>query len=106
MTIPLFEKDGFIICFEAEGEHESMHRHFTNDCGWSEAEFEEIEHCAWFSAKVSAWKDGEELGADYLGCCCYETPKEFYTTCKDGYFADMVDEAIREARDTLARRPA
>lgn len=95
---PLFEKNGFIICFEAEPEEISARTHFIKDCGWSEKDFRKLKNFVWFSAKVSAWKDGKELGTAYLGCCCYTTEEEFYTKYKDDYFADMVDEAIAEAK--------
>jgi hypothetical protein len=97
--IPLFERDGFIICFEALPEDISMYQHFVEECGWPEEKYLEIEDSAWFCAKVSAWKDGKELGTAYLGCCCYKTTEEFYTTYKDDYFADMVEEALAEAKE-------
>ena len=104
MNIPLFERDGFIICFEAEEEEASARRHFIKECKWTEEQYLEIEDFDWFSAKVSAWRDGEELGAAYLGACCYKAAKEFYTTynCDGGYFPQMADEAIEEAKATLA----
>jgi len=95
---PLFEQEGFIICFEAEEEHVSMRRHLIKECGWTEKDYRTLRGCAWFCAKVSAWKDGKELGVDYLGCCCYKTVEEFYTTYKDEYFSDMVKNAIEEAK--------
>jgi hypothetical protein len=96
--IPLFERDGFIICFEAEPEDTSMRHHFIKECGWSEKDYRKITDLAWFRAKVSAWRDGKELGTAYLGCCCYKTSEEFYTKYKDDYFADMVAEALAEAK--------
>lgn len=96
--IPLFEQDGFILCFEAEEEDISMRHHFIKECGWSEKEYRKIRGFSWFCAKVSAWKGGIEMGTAYLGCCCYKTAEEFYTTYKDDYFKDLVAEAIAEAR--------
>jgi len=50
----------------------------------------------WFVAKVSAWKEGIELGTDYLGGCCYDSVEDFI---KPGdYFDDMVNNAIASAR--------
>lgn len=99
MTTPLFERDGFIICFEAEPETNiDKRKHYIKECGWTEAQYRKIKNYAWFSAKVSAWKDGEELGTAYLGGCCYKTEEEFYTVYKDEYFAQMVTEAIEEAK--------
>ena len=105
MLIPLFEKDGFIICFEAQEEDISMRRHFIKECGWSESQYRQIKSYEWFCAEVSAWKDGEKLGNDYLGACCYKAAKDFYTT--EGYFPDMVGRAIEEAKakSTLSPSP-
>ena len=55
----------------------------------------------YFCAKVSVlwWpkdKKAQEIASQYLGCCCYQTPKDFI---EGGYFRDMVREAIREARN-------
>jgi hypothetical protein len=52
----------------------------------------------WFIARVEASKNGVILGTDYLGGCCYESVKDFIEV---GYYADMVHEAIAEARKTL-----
>lgn len=102
-SIPLFEREGFIICFEAEPEDRSARHHFIKECGWTEAEYLKIKNFDWFCAKVSAWKDGEELGTEYLGGCCYKNTKEFYTkfNCDGGYFPQMVDAAVVEAKRTL-----
>lgn len=100
-NIPLFEREGFIICFEAEPENLSARYHFIKECGWTDAEYRKIKNFDWFCAKVSAWKDGEELGTDYLGACSYKTTKEFYTKYKNDYFADMVNAAITEAKRKL-----
>lgn len=99
--IPLFEKAGFIISFEAQEEDVSARRHFIKECGWTESGFRTIKDFAWFCAKVSAWKNGVELGTAYLGCCSYKTEAEFYTKYKDDYFAQMVNEAIDEATRKL-----
>jgi hypothetical protein len=52
----------------------------------------------WFVAKVSASRKGIELGSDYLGGCCYSSIQEFL---QEGYYVDMIDSAIAEARKTL-----
>lgn len=101
--IPLLEKDGFIICFDSEPEEISARHHFLKECGWKESEYRKIKDFDWFTAKVSAWQGGKELGTDYLGCCSYRTTEEFYTVYKDDYFADMVDNAIAEAKAKLER---
>lgn len=98
MTIYLKTVDGFGILFDAEEEDHSMREYFIKECGWTESEYREIENCAWFVAKVTAWKDGIELAAEYLGCCCYTTVEEFYTKYKDDYLADMIDEVVAQAK--------
>ena len=102
--IPLFEQEGFIICFEAHEEDISMRRHFIKECGWTEAQYRKVKNCAWFCAEVSAWKDGKKLGDDYLCACCYETEEEFYTKYRDeGYLPDMVKNAIAEAKVAMTK---
>lgn len=65
----------------------------------------------WFQARVQVLMDvaGSDeqrlLGADYLGGCSYHSLKDFIRP-GSGYFRDMVGEAIREARGTLARMNA
>jgi hypothetical protein len=55
----------------------------------------------WFVARVQAFKNGVLLGTDYLGGCCYDSYMQFV---KDGdYYADMVETAISEARQTIAK---
>ena len=56
----------------------------------------------WFDARVTVSCDGREVGADYLGTCCYESVDDFR---RDGYFRDMAREACREARHVLANPP-
>jgi uncharacterized Fe-S cluster-containing radical SAM superfamily protein len=94
---PLFEKDGFIICFEALPEHISMRDYFVRECGWTEKEYRSLTRTnpEWFCAKISAWKDMKELGTAYLGCCCYDTYEDFIQN--SGYLDQMIDEAIEEA---------
>lgn len=61
----------------------------------------------WFDARVRVLlvPEGQELGADYLGCCAYNTVREFYESHRmhrrGDYFTDMVSEAIRAARKSL-----
>jgi len=95
--IPLFEKDGFLICFDALPGEESAYEYFVNFCGWTEEQFEDLTHHDFFTAKVSAWKGGKEFASDYLGACSYENVADFYTTYKDDYFNDMVETVIQEA---------
>ena len=98
MTIYLKTVDGFGILFEAEEEDRSMRQHFIIECGWTENQYRRIKNCAWFVAKVTAWKDGIELAAEYLGGCCYEAVEDFYTKYKDNYLADMIKEVVAQAK--------
>ena len=90
--------EGFGILFEAQKEDIPMRQHFIKTCGWRESWYRKIKDCDWFCAKVSAWKNGEELASTYLGCCCYKKAEEFYTKYHDYYFADMVQEVVSEAK--------
>jgi len=49
---------------------------------------------AWFCAKVELTYK-ELSGTDYLGCCSYNSFKEFTTTDKD-YYMDMINQCINE----------
>jgi hypothetical protein len=99
MATPIINFGEYTFCFDAEDEDISMREHFIAECGWSQKDYARIRDYAWFCAKVTVWKDGEELGSDYLGACCYKTEKQFYTTYKGDYFADMVRECAGETKD-------
>ena len=63
------------------------------------AEFrEKVASGTWivFQAKVAVELDGEELGNDYLGGCCYLSAKDFREN--SGYYEDMVNVAMSAAR--------
>lgn len=57
----------------------------------------------WFCARVRVLWQGVEVGADYLGGCCYESADDFRAS--SGYFRDMVREAVSHARAQLAAAP-
>lgn len=97
-TLPLFETEGFIICFEELEEDRLARHHFIKECGWSDLDYRKIARFDWFTAKVTAWKSGKELGTEYLGCCSYKKTKDFYTTYANDYFADMVRAVIAQAK--------
>lgn len=50
----------------------------------------------YFCAKVSVNWEGQEIGSNYLGGCCYESVNDFR---KDPYFFGMVAETVKEARE-------
>lgn len=99
MSTPVLHFGDFYVCFEAMEEDRSARRHFVKECGWTSAQFAEIEHCDWFCACVSIVKDGEQVACAYLGACSYLNAKEFYTTYRGDYFADMVSECAQEVGD-------
>lgn len=56
---------------------------------------------AWFQVRVRVLLDHKfEIGADYLGGCCYETTEEFL---RDAYWRNMVHQASTEARKYLTK---
>ena len=55
----------------------------------------------WFIARVQAYKNGVLLGTDYLGGCCYDSYMQFVEA--SDYYADMVETAVNEARQTIAK---
>jgi hypothetical protein len=79
----------------------------------------------WFDACVRVFVRGVEMGADYLGCCSYDSAAEFLSGHRDAnplnrncsimrasrgdnvvichYFPDMVRQAVHEARRELDR---
>ena len=52
----------------------------------------------WFMVRVEAYKNGILLGTDYLGGCLYDNYQDFLN---DGYYEDMVQQAIAEANANL-----
>ena len=96
--IPLYVQDGYIVCFEALPEDTDFDTYWLGVCGYTEEEIAGIQGYAWFTAKVSMWRDGVELAADYLGACCYKTEAEFYTLYRDDYFRDMVNTCLQEVQ--------
>jgi hypothetical protein len=52
----------------------------------------------WFIARVEAYKHGILLGTSYIGGNLYEDVKEFIS---DGYYEDMMHEAMNEAKKNL-----
>lgn len=89
----------YVIGFEAKDEEISARHHFIEECGWTPEQFKSIRNYAWFCARVSLWKDGEELGAEYLGCCSYRAESAFYKRYEGDYFADMVRTLAYETKD-------
>jgi hypothetical protein len=53
---------------------------------------------------VEARKEGITLGTTYLGGCCYDSVSQFVAS--SDYYGDMVEEAVEEARKTIAKLTA
>lgn len=91
------ERDGFYIRFYAMPEHTDPSGEF-DDGGFTARQIAEG-NMEWFTACVTASKAGVELGADYLGCCAYESAADFL---EELYYEDMAAAAINEAQEKLA----
>lgn len=76
-------------------------REFASDGGWHwcqvrvQVVFRDVDN-----PKKWAAEHAVVLGKDYLGACSY---LDFADFRRGGYFRDMVNEAISETRDKLAR---
>ena len=75
--------------FESEGDKQDVLRRIDNG------------DLSWFVARVQAFKNGIELGVDYLGGCCYDSPMQFVNA--SDYYGDMVEAAVNEARANIAK---
>lgn len=53
----------------------------------------------WFMAHVQVTRYGIALSDEYLGGCCYKSYSDFIS---DGYYSDMVEQAINEAKAKIA----
>lgn len=95
-------RDGFDIALAFAPEYDAPDWDFESDEERAET-LRKIENGSllWFVARVTASRAGTVLGTDYLGGCCYASAEEFMAP--DGYYPDMVDAAIGEAREHLKR---
>lgn len=104
MLVHTEEKDGFEIRLYVFPDDDDPTGHFATGDEAADAELVrqirdgELE---WFVAKVTASKEGIELGADHLGGCCYESYEAFWKA--GDYYLDMVSEAIEQAKAAIAR---
>ncbi len=92
------ERDGFTLALHFTPEDDDPEDHFGID---NDAMYERI-RCGdllWFVARVTASRAGVELGTSYLGRCCYDNADQFI----EHSFDDLADDAIAEARATLAK---
>jgi hypothetical protein len=96
------DKSGFEIRFSI-GYEDTHPKDCFDDSAYDIAEMvEKIDRGAlcWFVARVDACKNDIVLASEYLGANLYENPMEFL---KDGYFDDMKDTVIQEARQTISK---
>lgn len=94
MQIHQEEKEGFVIKTYATPEE--------NEPDFDDQEvLDQIKDGSleWFMVRVTASKQGIELGTEYLGGCCYKTWQDFIKA--GNYYSDMVDAAIKEAKETI-----
>lgn len=92
--------DGFYIVFSTTPEHEAPDWEFDSEQDRQDT-LDRIARgdLAYFVARVQALKCGVLLGEEYLGGCCYDKESDFLG---DGYFDDMVQNAIDSARAKIA----
>lgn len=73
---------------------------------WIIDQLERGNEWAWCIVKVTASVelDGERFeGADYLGCCSYDSEADFVGDGNTGYFPDMKAAALADLEKTLER---
>jgi hypothetical protein len=102
-TLWTFETARF--CITCDAIPEDMDPADSFDC---EESIEEIRSGAldWFQARVRVTLDGQEIGTDYLGGCAYRRALDFVTgEDRNGYFRDMVRQAVSEARRSIGNMP-
>ena len=96
------EKDDFKIVLTAEPEYTPPQD--LIDFKTTEQENEYLEkinngEIGWFCAKIAVCKYNLELASEYLGGCEYLSLTDFKEN--SGYYEDLRDEAIKEAREKL-----
>lgn len=101
-SIPCNDVGGFHITLDALVEHIPLEDTFDDSATDLQQLADDINSgkYLYFCARVSAYKDGVLLAQDYLGACLYESLEDFK---KGGYFEDMVDNCISEAKATLEK---
>jgi len=100
MYINSKEKDGFELKLYFEPEYSPIDWDFESEDQERELH-DKIEsgELLYFCAKVTASKNGIELGVDYLGGCVFEGETDFMDS--DGYYNYMCEQAISEAKTAI-----
>jgi hypothetical protein len=101
-TISTSTAAGFDIVFSVAPEHVEPDWDFEDEADKQDT-LDRINRgdLVYFVARVQAFKNGIELGTDYLGGCCYDSYDQFVEA--SGYYADMVESAVSEARENIAK---
>lgn len=102
--IPLFEREGFIICFEPVEPDTSRYTYYRREGKMSQREYLTIRDHMWFDAKITAWRDGWWYGSFYEPYQCWKTYEDFWT--HHARFEEFVSEAIEDAKRHLELHPA
>lgn len=101
-TIHTEKATGFDIVFSVTPEYVEPDWEFEDEADKQDT-LDRIERgdLVYFVARVEAYKNGVLLGTDYLGGCCYDSYAQFVEA--SDYYADMVENAVSEARSTIAK---
>lgn len=93
--IPDLEKIGVKIEFTPENEDTDITGHFEElDIKRIQKKYNSGNMAAWFCAKVEvSVRDISET--DYLGCCSYNSFKEFQSD-ESGFYVDMINQCIHD----------
>ena len=96
-TIEIGTFDGFDITLSALVEYSSIADSFDDSVNEIQDIINKVNRydLMWFCAGVTAYKNGIELGSEYLGECLYESLEDFI---KDPYFEDMKTQAIERSK--------
>jgi hypothetical protein len=101
-TIHTEKAAGFDVVFSVTHEHVEPDWEFEDEADRQDT-LDRIDRgdLVYFVARVEAFKNGVLLGTDYLGGCCYDSHMQFVEA--SDYYADMVENAVSEARQTIAK---
>lgn len=92
---------GFDMVLSFDEEWVDAKNYFMVECGWSKEDYSKLSKSYWFSACITAYRNGVECGTAYLGCCVYASLKDVMGKSQEetlgGYAPQMIEEAIEEA---------
>jgi len=97
------EKIGVEIEFTPENEDTDIAGQFEDeDVKWVQDQYNSGNEAAWFCAKIEVKYKGIE-GTDYLGCCSYNSFKQFQSD-GSGYYVDMINQCINQINSDIESR--